>query len=58
MNTKGIVAGSYSYDKQAEVFSRMSLAKRIVAGRRDACKLHEEFASETLVPSSKAVSIA
>ena len=58
MSAKGIVAGSYAYDKQAEAFGRMSLAERIVAGRRDACKLHKEFASETLVPSSKAVSIA
>ena len=58
MNAKGIVAGSYSCDKQAEAFGRMSLAERIVAVHRDACELHKEFASKTLVPSSKAVSIA
>ena len=58
MNAKGIVAGSYSYDKQAEAFGRMLLAERIIKGRRDACELHKEFASETLAPSSKAVSIA
>jgi monoamine oxidase len=58
MSKKGIIAGSYTYDEQAEAFGRMSLSERIMAGRRDAIKLHPEFASETLLPSSKAVSIA
>ena len=36
----------------------MSLVDRIAAGRRGAAKLHREFLDETLVPGSKAVSIA
>lgn len=55
---RGVVAGSYSYYEQAEAFGRMSLAERIRAARRDAIKLHKEFFSEALVPTSKAVSIA
>lgn len=55
---KGCVAGSYTYFEQAEAFGRMTLAERIDAGRRDAIKLHPEFADESLVPSRKAVSIA
>jgi monoamine oxidase len=58
MSSKGIIAGSYSYFEQAEKFGRMTLSERIAAGRRDAIKLHTEFSSENLVPSSKAVSIA
>jgi monoamine oxidase len=58
MSSKGIIAGSYSYFEQAEAFGRMTPAERIMAGRRDAIKLHKEFSSESLVPSSKAVSIA
>jgi monoamine oxidase len=58
MSRRGIVAGSYSYFAQAEAYGRMTLAQRIQAGRRDAAKLHAEFSSEELVPSSKAVSIA
>jgi monoamine oxidase len=58
MSSNGIIAGSYSYFEQAEKFGRMTLADRIVAGRRDAIKLHKEFSSESLLPSSKAVSIA
>jgi monoamine oxidase len=58
MSSKGIIAGSYSYFEQAEAFGRMTLSDRVIAGRRDAIKLHKEFSSESLVPSSKAVSIA
>lgn len=58
MSRRGIVAGSYSYLEQAQAYGRMTLAERIVAARRDAVKLHKEFASEQLVPSGKAVSIA
>jgi monoamine oxidase len=58
MSRRGIVAGSYTYLAQAEAYGRMTLAQRIEAGRRDAVKLHAEFSSEDLVPSSKAVSIA
>jgi monoamine oxidase len=54
----GIIAGSYSYADQAEAFGRMSLTERITAGRRDAIKMHREFADESLVPANKAVSIA
>ncbi|MGB4115341.1 MAG: FAD-dependent oxidoreductase [Polaromonas sp.] len=55
---RGVLAGSYSYFEQAEAFGRMSLAERIRAARQDAAKLHKEFSSEALLPSSKAVSIA
>jgi len=58
MSRKGIIAGSYSYLEQAEAYGRMTLAERIQAGRRDAVRMHKEFSSEELVPSSKAVSIA
>jgi monoamine oxidase len=36
----------------------MSLKDRIVAARRGAIKLHDEFKSEAIVPSEKAISIA
>lgn len=58
LEKRGIIAGSYSYADQAEAYGRMTLAERIVAGRRDAVKLHREFSDEALVPSSKAVTIA
>jgi monoamine oxidase len=58
MTRKGIIAGSYSYLDQAEAYGRMTLAERIQAGRRDAVRMHKEFSSEELVPTSKAVSIA
>ena len=58
LSKRGIVAGSYSYLEQAEAYGRMTLAERIIAGRRDAVKLHKEFSSEELVPTGKAVSIA
>jgi monoamine oxidase len=58
LSRRGIVAGSYSYLEQAEAYGRMTLAERIVAARRDAVRLHKEFASEALVPSARAVSIA
>jgi monoamine oxidase len=58
LGKKGIIAGSYAYFAQAEAFGRMTLAERITAGRRNAIKLHKEFADEALIPSSKAVSIS
>ena len=58
MGKSGIIAGSYAYAEQAEAFGRMTLAERIIAGRRDAVKLHPEFSDETLVPTNRAVSIA
>ncbi|MCK9913421.1 FAD-dependent oxidoreductase [Microbacteriaceae bacterium K1510] len=58
MGKRGVIAGSYAYGAEAEAFGRMKLAERIAAARRDAIKLHKEFADEKLVPSSKAVSIA
>jgi monoamine oxidase len=58
LSSRGIIAGSYAYFAQAEAFGRMTLSERIAAGRSDAMTLHKEFADETLVPSSKAVSIA
>jgi monoamine oxidase len=58
MGKKGIIAGSYAYHEDAEIFGRMTLTQRIAAARRDAVKLHKEFADETLIPGSKAVSIA
>ncbi|MEO5672751.1 MAG: FAD-dependent oxidoreductase, partial [Ramlibacter sp.] len=58
MSRRGIIAGSYTYLEQAEAYGRMTLAERIQAGRRDAVRMHKEFSSEELVPSSKAVSIA
>jgi monoamine oxidase len=57
MSRRGIIA-AYSYLAEAEAYGRMTLAQRIQAGRRDAAKMHPEFQSEELLPSSKAVSIA
>ena len=58
LQKKGIITGAYAYFDQADVFARMTLAERIAVGRRDAIKLHKQFADEELVPSSKALSIA
>jgi monoamine oxidase len=57
MSRRGIIA-AYSYLAEAEAYGRMTLAERVQAGRRDAVKMHPEFANEQLLPSSKAVSIA
>ncbi len=54
----GILAGSYSYGADAIAYGNMTMAQRIVAARRDGIKMHKELASEALVPSNKAVSIA
>lgn len=54
----GILAGSYSYGADAIAYGDMTMPQRIVAARRDGIKMHKELASETLVPSNKAVSIA
>ena len=58
MGRTGVIAGAYAYLSEAETFGQMTMAQRIAACRRDAIKLHPEFADETLVPSSKALSIA
>jgi monoamine oxidase len=58
MSKKGVIPGCYTYDAQARAFGNMSLAERIRVARRDAIKLHPEFADEKLLPASKAVSIA
>ena len=58
MSAKGILPGCYTYDAQAKVFGNMTLAERIRVARRDAIKLHPEFADEKLLPARKAVSIA
>lgn len=58
LGKSGILAGSYSYGADAIAYGNMTLAQRIVAARRDGIKMHKELASEALVPSSKAVSIA
>jgi monoamine oxidase len=57
LSTKGILAGSYAYGKQADEFGRMSLAERIRVAREGAAKLHDEFNSELIVPSDRAISI-
>lgn len=58
LSRKGILAGCYTYDQRAQSYGRMTLDERIVAARRDSVKLHAEFASDRLLPSSKAISIA
>ncbi len=55
---KGVLPGVYCYDDQAVAYGRMTLADRIRAARSDSIKLHPEMASEALLPSNKAVSIA
>jgi monoamine oxidase len=54
----GTLTGVYAYANRAIAFGKMSLGDRIVAARRGAIKLHDEFRSEAIVPSDKAVSIA
>ncbi len=55
---KGILPGSYCYDKQATEYGDMSLSERIKSAREDGSKLHPEMKDEKLLPSNKAVSIA
>ena len=54
----GTLTGVYNYDTDAINFGKLSLQDRIKAGRADAIKFHPEFASERIVPSDKAISVA
>jgi len=52
---KGTLTGIYTYSDQAIAFGKMSLKDRIVAARRGAIKLHQEFRSEAIVLSAEHV---
>ncbi|NJK44011.1 MAG: hypothetical protein HC933_06735 [Pleurocapsa sp. SU_196_0] len=54
---KGTLTGIYTYNTTAQMFGRMTHAERVVAARKGAVKLHDEFNSEFIVPSDKAISI-
>ena len=58
LGKSGVLAGSYAFGANAIVFGNMTLAQRISAARRDAIKMLKEMASEVVVPSNKAISIA
>jgi monoamine oxidase len=56
-SSKGTLTGIYTYNATARAFGSMTHAERVVAARKGAIKLHEEFASEFIVPSDRAISI-
>jgi monoamine oxidase len=53
----GTLTGIYTYDDIAIHFGKMNLRERIDAARKGGIKMHDEFKSELIVPSDKALSV-
>lgn len=55
---KGTLTGAYNSYKKAEALGNRSHQERLDVARRAATKLHDEFASTSIVPDAKGMSIA
>ncbi len=55
---KGTLTGAYNFEDNARALGDMDLAQRLAVSKSAATILHEEFADETIVPTSSGLSIA